>query len=562
MSAPEHFDAVIVGSGFGGSVMACRLAERGKRTLLLERGKAYPPGSFPRTPAGMSRNFWDPSEGKYGMYNVWSFKGLEALVSSGLGGGSLIYANVMIRKDEKWFVNDLYNGGYESWPLSRADLDPYYDIAERMLGVQKYPFDIEPYSNTGKTRAMKEAAGALGLDWTLPNLAVTFGNTGDIPTPGAAIRESLPNLHNKTRLTCTLCGECDVGCNSGGKNSLDYNYLTQARHYGAELRTLCEVDTFEPDGAGGFRITYITHSNHAEGKKTDRRSAQRITVTADKLIISAGTLGSTYLMLKNRHAFPQISKKLGTRFCGNGDLLTFAIKCMEEQEGQKRVRQLDPNFGPVITSAIRYPDEFDEEGRAGERGFYIEDAGYPAFMSWMVQMSDSPGMAMRTLKFAWNRLRSAISGKDQDSDLSAEISNILGECETATGSLPLLGMGRDIPNGNMTLNDDWLQIDWRIKESHKYFKRVRHEMERITKYWNGSFKDNLIWYLNRVITVHPLGGCPMGEDAGEGVVNREGEVFNVPGLYVIDGAMMPGPVGANPALTIAAIAERCADRIQ
>src|SRR5688572_27072519 len=101
-----HFDAVIVGTGFGGSVMAYRLAEAGLRVCVLERGRAFPPGSFPRTPSGFAKNFWDPGEGLYGMYDVWSFKGLESLVSSGLGGGSLIYANVLLRKDEKWFVDD------------------------------------------------------------------------------------------------------------------------------------------------------------------------------------------------------------------------------------------------------------------------------------------------------------------------------------------------------------------------------------------------------------------------------------------------------------------------
>jgi cholesterol oxidase len=120
---PEHFDVVIIGSGFGGSVMAYRLAEAGKRVLLLERGKSYPPGSFPRSPYGLKKNFWDPSQGLHGMFNIWSFKHLGAIVSSGLGGGSLIYANVLIRKDEKWFVKeDLKKGGHEYWPIDYKDL--------------------------------------------------------------------------------------------------------------------------------------------------------------------------------------------------------------------------------------------------------------------------------------------------------------------------------------------------------------------------------------------------------------------------------------------------------
>src|SRR5918995_2333131 len=122
-TSDTRFDAIIVGSGFGGSVTAYRLAEAGLRVCVLERGKPYPPNSFPRSPYRMQRNFWDPSEGLYGMYNLWSFEGIEALVGSGLGGGSLIYANVLIRKDERWFVTeDLLNGGYEDWPVTREEL--------------------------------------------------------------------------------------------------------------------------------------------------------------------------------------------------------------------------------------------------------------------------------------------------------------------------------------------------------------------------------------------------------------------------------------------------------
>src|SRR5438067_2331546 len=198
--AQDHFDAVVVGSGFGGSVTAFRLAEAGQRVCLLERGRPYPPGSFPRSPAAMSRNFWDPSEGLYGMFDVWSFSGIDALVSSGLGGGSLIYANVMLRKDEHWFAHD--DGEY--WPIDRADLELHYDRCERMLAVQKYPLAHQPYSSTAKTRAFEAAARRRGYDWFLPDLAVTFANEGDPPVPGEPIREAEPNLHGRTRYTCRL----------------------------------------------------------------------------------------------------------------------------------------------------------------------------------------------------------------------------------------------------------------------------------------------------------------------------------------------------------------------
>ena len=222
MSLDSHYDAIVVGSGFGGSVTAYRLAEAGKRVLVLERGRPYPPGSFTRSPFRARESFWDPPRGLVGMYHYWSFKGIDALVSAGLGGGSLIYANVFLRKDENWFVQeDMSDGGYEYWPVNRADLDPHYDRVEKMLNLQRYPFEHEPYASTPKTIAFKEAAEANGLEWFLPQLAVTFANDGRPPVPGEAIVEELPNLHGRTRTTCQLCGECDVGCNYGSKNTLD-----------------------------------------------------------------------------------------------------------------------------------------------------------------------------------------------------------------------------------------------------------------------------------------------------------------------------------------------------
>src|SRR5918994_5036061 len=151
-----HFDAVVVGSGFGGSVMTQRLAEAGMSVCLFERGKAYPPGSFPRSPWEVARNFWDPSEGLHGLFDVWSFRGLGGIVASGLGGGSLVYSNVVLRKDQSTFVKEnLRAGAYEYWPVDYDDLEPHYERHERMLGVTPYPFEpdghgpaLEPYART------------------------------------------------------------------------------------------------------------------------------------------------------------------------------------------------------------------------------------------------------------------------------------------------------------------------------------------------------------------------------------------------------------------------------
>jgi cholesterol oxidase len=542
-----HFDAVIVGSGFGGSVMAYRLAEAGLRVCLLERGKSYPPGSFPRSPYRVRKNFWDPSEGLHGLYNFWGFRGLDALVSSGLGGGSLIYANVLLRKDEEWFVKeDVSNGGYEYWPVTRADLDPHYDRVEGMLRPQRYPFDKPPYDQTSKTRAFREAARRLGHEPFLPNLAVTFANEGEEPIPGEPIREEHPNLHGRTRYTCRLVGECDFGCNFGSKNSLDYTYLSAAKRLGAELRTRCEVRSFEPRGGGGYAVQYLEHRTPDD---PDEKGTTVRTVTTDRLVLSAGAIGSTYLLLRNRSVFPRVSRLLGTRFCGNGDLLTFAVKATEESGGRRVPRVIDPGHGPVITSAIRV---------GGERGFYLEDAGYPEYVAWMLQMLGIPRPLWRLMKrrFLWDWL-----GEGPDPHLTAELSRLFGDTSLSAGVLPLLAMGRDVPDGRMRLYRGRLHVDWTKRKSGPYFDRVRETSRRLAHELGARFVDDPISYLGRLITVHPLGGCPMGRDEKEGVVDPYGEVFGYPGLYVADGSVMPGPVGANPSLTIAALADRFAERL-
>jgi cholesterol oxidase len=564
----EHFHVVVVGSGFGGSVMAYRLAAAGRRVCVLERGKPYPPGSFPRSPYRMRTNFWDPTQGLYGLFDFWSFSGLSALVASGLGGGSLIYANVLLRKDERWFVKeDRRAGGYEHWPVDRADLDPHYDSVEAMLRPQPYPFHLPPYDATSKTRAFREAAERAGLRWFAPGLAVTFANPGERPDIGEPIREEQPNLHGRTRYTCRLCGECDLGCNYGSKNTLDYTYLSAAKRLGADIRTGSDVRAFSPRPEGGYEIRYIQYAPEDDGRPIailDPSTPMR-TVTADRLVLAAGTLGTTRLLLRNRSAVPHISERLGTRFCGNGDLLTFAIRCRDEAGGR---RVIDPGYGPVITTALRVDDLAD--GGEG-RGFYLEDAGFPVFAAWLLQVAEVPRDLWRwrrvLLRFGRERLR---RDRYRHTGRSAALAQLLGESELSAGVLPMLAMGRDVPDGRMYLRHNHLCVDWRKGSRRRsrdegrsgpYFDRVRETSRQLAQALGGDFRDNPLWFLSRVITVHPLGGCPMGRNPDEGVVDSYGEVFGCPGLHIADGSVMPGPVGANPSLTIAALADRFADRL-
>jgi cholesterol oxidase len=552
---PEHFDAVVVGSGFGGSVTAYRLAQAGWRVCVLERGKLYPPGSFPRRPREMARNFWDPSQGLHGLFDIWTFRGLEAVVASGLGGGSLIYANVLLRKDERWFVEDGPDGSSQPWPVSREDLDSHYGRVEEEIGVEPYPMGAAPYSRTAKTLAFETAARRLGVHWQLPPLAVSFANGKNPPALGEPLEDG-HNLHGRPRSTCTLCGECDVGCNFGSKNTMDLTYLTRFAELGGEIRTRAEVRRFEPRAGGGFTVRYVRHREEDEGRPTRRSDLPHETLTCDRLILAAGTLGTNFLLLRNRSAFPGISRRLGTGFCGNGDLLGFVVR-----HRSKRVRDvfepLDPDDGPVITSAMRVPDTLD--GGRG-RGFYLEDGGYAHFLSWVTEAVHVPGTARRALTFAarriWNRLVDS-----PVSTLSAEMSALLGDGSISSGRLPMLGMGRDTPDGNLFLRGGYLESDWTIRTSRAYFARVRGLMAAVARTLDADFTDNPLWYFKRVVTVHPVGGCPMGEDPNRGVVDPYGQVFGSPGLSIADASVMPGPVGPNPSLTIAALASRFADRM-
>ncbi|MFF9646389.1 GMC family oxidoreductase [Kitasatospora aureofaciens] len=555
--AGDDVDVVVVGSGFGGSVAAYRFAERGRSVVVLERGKPYPPNGFARSPAAMARNFWDPGRGLYGLFDVWSFRGLEGVVSSGLGGGSLIYANVLLRKDEKWFVKEspLPGGGYEHWPVSRADLDPHYAAVEEMLGATPYPYDDTP-----KTLAMHEAAARLGVPIERPPLAVTFApRPAGTPVPGAPIPEpEYGNLHGLPRSTCRLCGECDVGCNFGAKNTLDHTYLSAARHHGADLRTRCEVRGFAPRPGGGWEVRYVVHDPAREGRPTaiDRLPLQRI--GCRRLVLAAGTFGSTYLLLRNRAGLRGISPALGNRFSGNGDLLGLVLNATDGTAG-RGPRRLDSSTGPVITSAIRVGDELDGDGSSG-RGFYVEDAGYPGFVDWLAEGVQVPGEVRRTVEFGLHRLLSRFGGT-RHSHVSRQLALLLGPGVFSASALPLLGMGRDVPDGRLSLSGDYLEVDWTAETSLRYFERVRSTMGEMAEALGGEFADNPLWWTYRVITVHPLGGAPMGRHPAEGVCDSYGEVFGFPGLYVLDGSALPGPVGANPSLTIAAFADRACEHI-
>jgi cholesterol oxidase len=545
------YDCIVVGSGFGASAVACRVAEGGRSVLVLERGDRYPPGTFPRTTLGSSTNVWDPSAGLFGLFDIWSFRKFEAVVSSGLGGGSLIYANVMLRKPATWFVQETGDEDAEYWPVSAAELEGPYQRAEAMLGVTPYPY----VDTTTKAREFRDAARRAGLDWRAAPLAVSFSDDG--APPGMPLGAPVDNLHGVPRTTCRLCGECDVGCNYGSKNTTDLTYLSVAAQHGAEVRTLHEVRQIQPlPDQPGYRVSAVQHA--LPEPRWDRTGPPSIpeprTFTARTVVLGAGTLGSSYLLLRNRIFLPRLSRRLGTRFCGNGDYLGFV------SSGETRV--LDSTRGPVITSYIYGVDGVEAgggEAAAGRRGFVLQEGGYPTIADWLAEFLGLKPVG-RVAKVATQLVRARLTDTPR-TQISALMSSAIGDARRSRGVLPMLGMGRDLPGGVMTLRDGYLQISWNAHYSSRVFRRIQTAMRQVAEQLDGRFLQGPSGLLSRMVTVHPLGGVPMGVDADHGVVDDHGEVFGSPGLFVSDGSVMPGPVGVNPSLTIAALGERFAERV-
>lgn len=261
--------------------------------------------------------------------------------------------------------------------------------------------------------------------------------------------------------------------------------------------------------------------------------------------MAAGVFGTTRLLLANRVAgLPRLSPALGTRFSGNGDAIGFTTG---------GTREVDSQRGPVITRVLR-----DDAGM-----FLVEDGGYPSVLGWVGE-SFQPGLYRRGLLLLAQRFGQRLLHRER-SDISGGVSRVLGPMGVSRTTAPLLGMGMDPGHGTMRLAGDgtWLDLRWspRRPGTSAYFERVLVAMRGVAEGAGAGFRHGPSRLLSRGITAHPLGGCPMGTGPADGVVDGYGRAFGHPGLFVADGSVMPTAVGANPSMTIAALAERCARRI-
>jgi cholesterol oxidase len=563
----DQFDAVVVGSGFGGAVAAHRLAELGvEDVLVLERGMPYPPGSFARTPWEMRDGVWDPDRQRYGPLELLKFSHVTAVISSGLGGGSLVYANVMLRKPPETFGADQANG-WREWPISYDQLEAGYAAVESRLRPTGMPYGP---SAVPKTEAFKSALAEMGLEPKQAPIAVTFApGDGEQPEPGMPLLDAAgeidtSNLHHRSRRTCTLCGDCDFGCNEGAKNTLDYNFLSEFvghPHGRKEIRTCCEaLDIAGPLADGGYEVSYRQHiaarqrvelraageQHETDLELLDSSAAQQRTVRAKVVILAAGTFGSTRLLLASRCRLPRLSSQLGRGFSSNGDLLKFARNCRRDDGW----RDLSPSRGPVITAYAAAESDGHQT--------WLEDGGYPRGMEMMWQVTEAPHDLWKMRGVAWRGLRGRLVG-----NVGGEYMDAIGNAHASGSMLPLLAMGRDVPGGVIALDGDSLTLDWDPNgASDGYFSFVERCTRALASKLGGDPGDRgLRKYVlpGRGTCAHPLGGCRIGKTANEGVIGTDGQVFGCDGLFVADGSVMPGPIGPNPSLTIGAISHLIAD---
>jgi cholesterol oxidase len=549
------FDAIVVGSGFGGAVTACRLAERGRRVLVLERGRRWRPADYPRAPGDAW--IWDHKrpERDNGWMELRWFRRMGVAQGAGVGGGSLIFANVVV---------DATPGTFErGWPseITAAGMARYYEPVARMLCVQPLPSN----QTTARYRLLEEAAANSGFSnrfRSLP-LAVTFDPEWhyglDDPFSGRHTK-IWTNEHGQLQGTCVHCGNCDIGCQVRAKNTLDLNYLARAEQCGAEIRPLHVVTSLAPE-AGGYRVHFARLEDGTQIAGSE---------VAPVVVLAAGSLGSTELLLRCRdehRSLPGVSQHLGLGWSSNADFLTPATY---------RDRAISPTRGPTITCALDFLD-----GAEGEQ-FFIEDGGFPDMLHNIAEPMNARGRrttllvaahhaadrasaihrtVRQTMAFAragqqWNHpWRSALQS----------FARLAGQDDPLRGTMPWFAQGIDAGDGVLYLagrrrGRRELAMRWNIRRSRAVIDAIVAMHVRLSRATGGRARVPISWSLmKQLVTPHPLGGCNMGTTPADGVVNHRGEVFGYPGLFVADGAIVPRAIGLNPSKTIAALAERIAD---
>jgi cholesterol oxidase len=543
-----HYEVVVVGSGYGGAIAASRMARAKRDVCLLERGREFMAGEYPKTPLeGLTQVQYNTGIGQQGsplaLLEVHVNPDVNVVVGCGLGGTSLINANVALHPDQRLWDDP-------HWPAAiradKAGRDKGYELATAMLQPSRVPDDFTKDAKPlPKLAALELSAQKLGMEdrFYRPPITVTF--------------EDGKNAAGVDQYRCVGCGDCNSGCNYDAKNSTHMNYLPDAVAHGAQIFTGVAVHSVVRDKDQQKWI--VRYQPVALDR--DLYGAPDMSITADIVILSAGTLGSTAILLRSNEAGLPVSTQLGHRFTGNGDVLAFAFNTDHDINGVgwgAQWRSDLPPVGPTITGIIDHRNTPDVRD-----GFVIEEGSLA---------SPIGGFLAGVLGAAAPVEGVSMPDPDGDPPLADEArvleSMLRGPHYGAMrNTQTFLVMAHDDESGRITVDDGGRpRVAWPNAGKQPIYEIVEHTLEAATGAIGGEYVRNPIssdMFRNRTVTVHPLGGCAMADDAEHGVVDEAGRVFSGitgnavhPGLYVMDGAVMPISLGVNPLLTISALAER------
>lgn len=532
------YDFVIIGSGFGGSVSAMRLTEKGYSVLVLERGKRYRERDFPKSNWNIWKFLWLPALGCHGIFEMTFMNGLLALHGAGVGGGSLTYGNVLLEPDDRLFSAPSWKH-LNDW---KKELRPHYDTARKMLGVTPNP---RLWKADETCKAIAEEFG-YGETFSPTEVGVFFGKE-DVTVPDPYFGGAGPE-----RVGCNFCGGCMVGCRFNAKNTLDKNYLFFAEKNGAEIIAEVKVTniippTPDPLPTGGRQRT---NADSAHFEVVYRRStsplSRSVSVQARNVVVSAGTLGTLDLLFRCRDltgSLPLLSPRLGDRARTNSENILGVTA---------RSHEVDYSKGIAITSIASVDDVTRiEPVRYSDGSSFIRTLTAP--------LIDSQGnIPVRILKTLWEIVRHPwdfLYGKVFSR--WARYTTILLVMQTEE-NLTRVRLGHSI----FTFGHKGLVI--RPEKEHVASNLTL--ASRVTRLFsektNGipatAFTDSLF---NFPTTAHLMGGVPFGRDDQEGVIGLDYQVHNYPGLYVVDGSIMPANPGVNPSLTITALAEYAMSKV-
>ena len=522
------YDVLIIGSGFGGSVSALRLTEKGYKVGVLEAGRRFADHEFAKTSWRLREFLWAPRLGCYGIQRIHLLRNVMILAGAGVGGGSLNYANTLYVPPEPFF-NDRQWSHITDW---REELMPHYDQAKRMLGVVMNP------TFTDADRIMKEVADEMGVGdtFTPTPVGVFFGADGQ-KTPGKTVPDPYFGGVGPARTGCIECGECMTGCRHGAKNTLVKNYLGLAEKAGAQVIPMTTVTGFSQRPDGTWEIETVRTGRWA------RKS--RRTFTARHLILAAGTWGTQKLLFKMRDSgtLPRLSDKLGVLTRTNSESIVGA--------GRMEARpDLDLTHGVAITSSIHpTPDTHVEPCRYGK--------GSNAMGLLQTLMTDGPGPGGSDVP-RWKQLF-INAGQDprgmlrmlsprrwsERTMISLVMQHLDNSITTYTKKGALGGRRMTSKQGHGEPNPTWIPV------GNEVTRRIAEKIDGVA---GGTWGE----LFNIPLTAHFLGGAAIGDSPEHGVIDPYQRVYGYPTLHVMDGAAISANLGVNPSLSITAQAERAA----